>query len=57
MVDFTDSYFAGGLVAMTKDGNSAIKTLADLDGKKVTVQIGTQSVSYLQQKPSQSEAR
>ena len=42
---------------MTKYGNSAIKTLADLDGKKVTVQIGTQSVSYLQQKPSQSEAR
>ena len=49
VVDFTDSYFAGGLVAMTKDGNSAIKTLADLDGKKVTVQIGTQSVSYLLQ--------
>ena len=49
VVDFTDSLFAGGLVATTKDGNSAIKTLADLDGKKVTVQVGTQSVSYLQQ--------
>lgn len=49
VVDFTDSYFAGGLVAMTKDSNSAIKTLADLDGKKVTVQVGTKSVSYLQQ--------
>ena len=49
VVDFTDSSFAGGLAAMTKGGNSAIKTLADLDGKKVTVQIGTQSVSYLQQ--------
>ena len=49
VVDSTDSYFAGGLVAMTKDGNSAIKMLADLDGKKVTVQVGTQSVSYLQQ--------
>ena len=49
VVDFTDSNFAGGLIAMTKDGNSAIKTLADLDGKKVTVQVGIKSVSYLQQ--------
>ena len=49
MVDFTNSYFAGGLVAMSKYGNSAIKTLADLDGKKVTVQVGTKSVSYLRQ--------
>lgn len=49
VVDFTDAYFAGGLVAMTKESNSAIKTLADLDGKKVTVQVGTKSVSYLQQ--------
>ena len=49
VVDFADPFFVGGLVAMTKDGNSAIKTLADLDGKKVTVQVGTQSVSYLLQ--------
>ncbi|MHB1248929.1 MAG: transporter substrate-binding domain-containing protein [Polaromonas sp.] len=49
VVDFTDSYYAGGLVVMTKEGNTAIKTLADLDGKKVTVQVGTKSVGYLQQ--------
>ena len=49
VVDFADPFFVGGLVAMTKDGNSAIKTLADLDGKKVTVQVGTKSVSYLLQ--------
>lgn len=47
VVDFTDSYYAGGLVAMVKEGNTAIKTLADLNGKKVTVQVGTKSVSYL----------
>ena len=47
VVDFTDSYYAGGLVAMVKDGNTAIKTLADLNGKKVTVQVGTKSVGYL----------
>jgi polar amino acid transport system substrate-binding protein len=46
VVDFTDAYYAGGLVAMVKDG-SAIKNLADLNGKKVTVQVGTKSVSYL----------
>ena len=47
VVDFTDAYYAGGLVAMVKDGNNAIKTLADLNGKKVAVQVGTKSVSYL----------
>lgn len=49
VVDFTDSYYAGGLVAMVKDNNTSIKKLADLDGKKVTVQVGTKSVGYLQQ--------
>jgi polar amino acid transport system substrate-binding protein len=47
-VDFTDSYYAGGLVVLTK-ADSPIKTLKDLDGKRVTVQVGTKSVGYLQQ--------
>lgn len=47
VVDFTDTYYAGGLVAMVKEGNTGIKTLADLNGKKVAVQVGTKSVSYL----------
>ena len=46
-VDFTDSYYAGGLVAMVKDGNAAIKTLDNLNGKKVAVQVGTKSVGFL----------
>ena len=46
MVDFTQPYYAGGLVAMVKDG-SPIAKLADLNGKKVSVQVGTKSVSYL----------
>lgn len=50
VVDFTDSYYAGGLVAMVKDNNTTIKKLADLDGKKVTVQVGTKSVGYLTEK-------
>ena len=47
VVDFTDAYYAGGLVAMVKDGNASIKTLNDLNGKKVSVQVGTKSVGYL----------
>lgn len=50
VVDFTDAYYAGGLVAMVKDSNTTIKKLSDLDGKKVTVQVGTKSVSYLGEK-------
>lgn len=48
VVDFTDSYYAGGLVVLTKK-DSPIKTLKDLDGKRVTVQVGTKSVNYLQE--------
>ena len=50
VVDFSDSYYAGGLVVMVKDNNTAIKKLADIDGKKVSVQVGTKSVGYLTEK-------
>lgn len=50
VVDFSDPYYAGGLVAMVKDNNTTIKKLADLDGKKVSVQVGTKSVGYLTEK-------
>jgi len=50
VVDFSDSYYAGGLVVMVKDNNTSIKKLADIDGKKVSVQVGTKSVSYLTEK-------
>ncbi len=50
VVDFTDSYYAGGLVVMVKDSNAGIKKVSDLDGKKVSVQVGTKSVGYLTEK-------
>lgn len=50
VVDFTTPYYAGGLVAVVKDGNTAIKKLSDLDGKKVSVQVGTKSVGFLTEK-------
>ena len=46
VVDFTDPYYAGGLVVLTRK-EGPIKTLKDLDGRKVSVQVGTKSVSYL----------
>ncbi len=46
VVDFTDPYYAGGLVVLTKK-SGPIKTLKDLDGKKVAVQVGTKSVQFL----------
>jgi polar amino acid transport system substrate-binding protein len=50
VVDFTDSYYPGGLVIMTKKGDTTIKGPDDLKGKKVSVQVGTKSVAYLKEK-------
>ncbi|AKJ68749.1 ABC transporter permease [Pandoraea thiooxydans] len=47
VVDFTQPYYHGGLVVLVKKSNTAIKTPADLDGKKVSVQVGTKSVDFL----------
>lgn len=49
VVDFTEPYYAGGLVAMVKADNATIKSPADLAGKKVSVQVGTKSVGYLKE--------
>jgi polar amino acid transport system substrate-binding protein len=49
VVTFADSYLAGGLVAMTKDNNTTIKTIDDLKGKRISVQIGTKSVQWLRE--------
>jgi polar amino acid transport system substrate-binding protein len=50
VVDFTDPYYPGGLVMLVKKDNTTIKGPEDLDGKKVSVQVGTKSVSYMQEK-------
>ncbi|MDR3673215.1 MAG: transporter substrate-binding domain-containing protein [Holophaga sp.] len=47
VVDFTDSYYSGGLVAIVRRDTKAINQPADLAGKKVSVQVGTKSVAYL----------
>ena len=48
VVDFTEPYYAGGIVVVTKDPE--IKTLKDLDRKYVSVQVGTKSVSFVKEK-------
>ena len=50
VVDFTDSYYPGGLVIMVKKGDTRIKGPDDLAGKKVSVQVGTKSVNFLKEK-------
>lgn len=47
VVDFTEPYYPGGLVIMTKKGDNKILSPDDLKGKKVAVQVGTKSVSFL----------
>ena len=49
-IAFSDTYFPGGLSIMVKNDNTSIKGVEDLKGKKVSVQIGTKSAKYLEEK-------
>lgn len=40
-VSFSDSYYTSGLVVMVNKDNNEIKSIKDLVGKKIAVQIGT----------------
>lgn len=55
VVDFTDPYYPGGLVVLTKASNAAIRQPSDLAGKKVSVQVGTKSANYLKAYYPQTE--
>ncbi|WP_102225664.1 transporter substrate-binding domain-containing protein [Acidimangrovimonas sediminis] len=47
VVDFSDPYYTGGLVAMVQAKDTAITEPKELAGKSVAVQVGTKSVNYL----------
>lgn len=49
-IDFSDTYYPGGLSIMVKKDNDTIKGIDDLKGKKVAVQIGTKSAKFLKEK-------
>lgn len=54
-VDFSDIYHPGGLGLFVGDGNTSIKSLADMAGKKIAVQVGTKSVEWLKQNQPAAE--
>lgn len=48
-VDFSDNYYNSNLVVITKKGNlEDVKTIADLDGKKIAAQSGTFHITALE---------
>ena len=49
-IEFSDSYFPGGLSIMVKKDDNNIKGIDDLKGEKVSVQVGTKSAKYLEEK-------
>ena len=54
-IDFSDNYYTSNLVIVTKKGNlDDVKTIADLDGKKIAAQSGT---SHLDALSSQTKAQ
>ncbi len=46
-IDFSDSYYPGGLCILVRKDDKSINTVDDLKGKTVAVQVGTKSVKYL----------
>lgn len=40
-VDFSDPYYTSGLIVLVNKDNDAVKSINDLKGKKIAVQIGT----------------
>jgi polar amino acid transport system substrate-binding protein len=48
-IDFSETYYPGGLTIMLKKDNDKIKSIEDLRGKKVAVQIGTKSGKFLEE--------
>lgn len=47
VIDFSDPYYNSGLIAVTRIGNTAIRTSADLAGKTIGTETGTIAVDYI----------
>ena len=45
-VDFSDPYYESGLVALVNKSNSTIKTVKDLEGKRLVVKNGTAGAKF-----------
>lgn len=40
-VDFSDPYYTAGLIVLVRNDNDTVKSIKDLEGKSIAVQIGT----------------
>ena len=47
VVDFSDSYYPGGMVVVVQSSNHSIHSPQDIRGRSVAVQTGTKSVAFL----------
>ena len=47
VIDFSDPYYASGLTALIKAGDTRIAKIADLKGKTVGAKAGTATIDYL----------
>lgn len=48
-ISFTDTYYPGGLSIMVLKDDDSVSGIEDLKDKKVAVQVGTKSVTYLEE--------
>lgn len=48
-INFTDTYYPGGLSIMVLKDDDSVSGIEDLKDKKVAVQVGTKSVTYLEE--------
>ena len=48
-INFTDTYYPGGLSIMVLKDDDSVSDIEDLKDKKVAVQVGTKSVTYLEE--------
>ena len=45
-VTFSEPYYTSGLIVMVNKDNNEVKSVKDLEGKRIACQIGTTAVSY-----------
>lgn len=46
-INFSDSYYPGGLCILVGKDDNSINSIEDLKGKNIAVQVGTKSIKYL----------
>jgi glutamine transport system substrate-binding protein len=55
VMDFAEPYYDAGLLILVSEDNTEIKSIADLEGKKIALKEGTASVDYVKENVSDSK--